>query len=351
MLKHRILIVDDQVDVRRMIRAGLESLGPEYIVADIPSAEEALLEISRNPIDLLILDIRLPGMSGLELLSKLKKQKPATKVILITGMTDARTQELFRAADVVGRFNKPVHMDELLETVQKNLVSSSSTPFLTGEGEETRARLSALDAAISELHHELNASDVILVDNLGNITLRTGNLPDSLLGSFIPALISSVNESRRVFHLLGSGSTQHMQLYEGADYYLISSHVRETHFLMAFLPNYQGEDSYQAIRSAIHHFVEDLGSYSLEIPAVASPKEEVLTSPVPGEQEEQEEGKTETVETIFPQEEQSQLGKDELDDYWTKAIAESDPNATSNTTALSFDQARKLGLTPNEDST
>jgi DNA-binding NtrC family response regulator len=83
-----ILIVDDQHEVRRMLRAGIETLDPEFQVLDLPSAEESLVVISMQPVDLLVTDIRLPGISGLELMQKIRKRNPGLKVIVITGLLD-----------------------------------------------------------------------------------------------------------------------------------------------------------------------------------------------------------------------------------------------------------------------
>ena len=76
MAAHRILIVDDQHEVRRMLSTSLRTLGPEIEVVDVPSGEEALLVASRRPVDLLISDVRLPGLSGLELMARVHKRNP-----------------------------------------------------------------------------------------------------------------------------------------------------------------------------------------------------------------------------------------------------------------------------------
>ena len=60
MTAKRILLVDDQRDVTRMLRASLETLGHHFTIVDVPSGEEALLEIKRGGVDLLITDVRLP---------------------------------------------------------------------------------------------------------------------------------------------------------------------------------------------------------------------------------------------------------------------------------------------------
>ena len=60
-------------------------------MVDVPSGEEALLVASRRPVDLLIADVRLPGISGLELMARVHKRNPELKTILITGLTDPRS--------------------------------------------------------------------------------------------------------------------------------------------------------------------------------------------------------------------------------------------------------------------
>ena len=89
MSKFRILIVDDQLDVRRMLRAGVETLGSDFKVVDVPSGEEALLVISSQTFDLLIIDVLLPGISGLELIQQVRNRIPDIRIILITGSMES----------------------------------------------------------------------------------------------------------------------------------------------------------------------------------------------------------------------------------------------------------------------
>ena len=82
MAKYQILIVDDQREMRMVLRSGIESLGAEFQVVDVPSGEEALLEISMREIDLLVADVRLPGISGLELILRARAHKPGMSCLL-----------------------------------------------------------------------------------------------------------------------------------------------------------------------------------------------------------------------------------------------------------------------------
>ena len=104
MKRYRVLVVDDQRDVRRVLRAGLESLGSHFQVTDVPSAEEALLVVAIQPVDLLIADVRLPGLSGLELRQRVLVNNPDLKMILITGATDPEIRRQVETAGADARF-------------------------------------------------------------------------------------------------------------------------------------------------------------------------------------------------------------------------------------------------------
>ena len=67
MTSFRILVVDDQRDVRRLFADGLQMLGPGMDILELPSGEEALLVAFRKTIHLVITDIKLPGISGFDL--------------------------------------------------------------------------------------------------------------------------------------------------------------------------------------------------------------------------------------------------------------------------------------------
>jgi CheY-like chemotaxis protein len=81
----RILILDDEEAVRRVLQNALERLGYELNVAS--SGPEALTLLSRNPYDLVICDIQMPGLSGIDFYRELERNLPslADRVIFITG--------------------------------------------------------------------------------------------------------------------------------------------------------------------------------------------------------------------------------------------------------------------------
>src|SRR5215475_8086634 len=103
-----------------MLRAALETLGRGYVIVDVPSAEEATLEMRRGPVDLLITDLRLPGISGLELLRRLHKASSEASMIVISAYADEGQQAEFHSLGAKF-FAKPLDLAAFLKGVQTAL--------------------------------------------------------------------------------------------------------------------------------------------------------------------------------------------------------------------------------------
>ncbi|RPJ18564.1 MAG: response regulator, partial [Chloroflexi bacterium] len=116
-----ILLVDDQRDIVRLLHATLQTLGHELDIIDAPSGEEALLEASRRKVDLLVADYLLPGISGVELMRKIRIRNPELKVIFISGMTERKARNEMLNAGAVATFDKPIPLADFLDTVERSL--------------------------------------------------------------------------------------------------------------------------------------------------------------------------------------------------------------------------------------
>ena len=87
--KRRILVVDDEITVCKSIRQSI--LSDSYEVDMALSGEEALKKDEEKPYDLIITDLMMPGISGLDLLKLLKESRPAVNVIMVTGYPTIKT--------------------------------------------------------------------------------------------------------------------------------------------------------------------------------------------------------------------------------------------------------------------
>ncbi len=112
----RILIIEDEAVVARQIAAALTEDGHE--AKTVNNGEAALEQVSRTPFDLIVLDIRLPGIDGFEVLRRLRRQHLAARVLLLTarGAVDDRVTGLQLGAD--DYLPKPFAMRELVARVR-----------------------------------------------------------------------------------------------------------------------------------------------------------------------------------------------------------------------------------------
>jgi len=113
----RVLIVDDHLVVRRGLRSMLADAGDVEIVGEASNAGEALERVTSLRPDILLLDIRMPGMNGLRLLRRLQNGFPDLKVIILTNYDDEQfLLEAFRAG-AYGYLLKNVSREDLLEAL------------------------------------------------------------------------------------------------------------------------------------------------------------------------------------------------------------------------------------------
>ncbi len=118
--KQRILVVDDDEAVRSVTFEMLKRLGFEVTTAD--SGASALEEATHQSFDLVLLDLAMPKMSGVEVFSSLKEMKPESRVIFMTGYSrDEFSDLLTDNEDTTAVLSKPFPMQELKTSVETML--------------------------------------------------------------------------------------------------------------------------------------------------------------------------------------------------------------------------------------
>src|SRR5690606_12230060 len=117
----RILIIDDQRDAARSLRAALEREGRGYVVLDVPSGEEALLELRRG-VDLLVVAERLPGMSGTELLARVRSAFPGVAAILLSDRPAGQAEAALNGHHVYAVFQRPADPAAVVGAVNRALL-------------------------------------------------------------------------------------------------------------------------------------------------------------------------------------------------------------------------------------
>jgi DNA-binding NtrC family response regulator len=115
----RILIVDDDENIRKVLTAILEEEG--YQIDSAETAKKAIEKTKKNFYSLALIDIRLPDMEGIELLTKMKETTPKMRKVIITGYPTLQNaiEAVNRGADAY--IVKPFDMDKVLETIREQL--------------------------------------------------------------------------------------------------------------------------------------------------------------------------------------------------------------------------------------
>lgn len=120
----RILVVDDNREITEMVKTMLES--SPYTCVTVNSGQECLKMLQNQRFDLILLDMAMPEMSGLEVLAKLKERKETAqnKVVLFTASPMYTEMDLTKIREQYGaieRVKKPFTDTELLELIDKNV--------------------------------------------------------------------------------------------------------------------------------------------------------------------------------------------------------------------------------------
>ena len=119
-MKHHVLVLDDEADVRAAIRLQLKDTRFEVLEAE--NVEQAVGLLGDNPIsiDVIICDVRMPGVSGVEAVAMFQQEYPKTPVIVLTGFPDANLAvDFMKQQDVVEYLTKPVEKDKLIAAVEQ----------------------------------------------------------------------------------------------------------------------------------------------------------------------------------------------------------------------------------------
>ncbi len=122
----RLLFVDDEKELVSAVVERLELRGIDGVGAT--SGDEALDHLREGSFDVVVLDVKMPGTGGLEVLRTINRRHPEVKVILMTGHGSAKDSEIGRRLGAVAYLEKPVDLEDLLSTVDQALNPEGGGP-------------------------------------------------------------------------------------------------------------------------------------------------------------------------------------------------------------------------------
>ncbi|MEW6650764.1 MAG: response regulator [Chloroflexota bacterium] len=356
----RVLIVEDALDLGRMLRLALETLDRSLSVRVIQSAEEALLELtSAPPVALIISDIRLPGMSGFDLLKKVRLRSPESRIMLITGLGDETVLRQAAEARVDRFMRKPIEMSEFLNTAAEllDIQTPAAGEALPVQSLAPPAPREDLPSLLTRLRRELGAALALLCDDHGRVVAQAGEMSGlDFERQWAPQIMAALSAAAKTARLVRSGLPLAVLALRGDEQHLLLAPVGAYALVMVENQDHSGLRTALAFEALLRAQV-DLAAILTAMGVEFYPRGEVSRQAAPPPSP-----AAEAVEQTAPPDETPLLDKLELHlqrgsglldpqqvaDFWD-AAADEQPLQADNPDALTYEQARQLGLAPDEN--
>jgi len=286
-----ILVVDDDETIRIGLKRLLESRG--YQVALAPTAEYALEILKGRSFDLVLTDLQMPGIDGLELLRQIKSRSEQTPVVMITAHAVAEYVIQALRSGASDFVPKPYQPAELLLIVAREAARGQSArqaasqppaeaPSVLGR-QISPAQMDEIDAILAELRVEAAARCILLVEGTGHIIDAKGAIDDLNISALAALVAGDFAATSGIASLIGEGDAFRLNYHEGSHFSIYTAHLTPDLFLLVvFGQEVKSGMVLYVTRQALPRLREIIQQTSL-VPldtTVASPGEEVEHTPL-----------------------------------------------------------------------
>jgi CheY-like chemotaxis protein len=204
-----ILIVDDDVRVLRYLQQGLMNLGEGYEIVALADPEEALRYVQAHPPHLVISDLRMPHIDGLQLFQKIRERHPDIRLVLMTAFGTDEVQEAARKLGVYRFITKPYRNENLIN-IARNALSDSDKIAISADGVliMPSESLSAINSILNELRTEVRPELALMADMSGHVITHVGTTMGIDLNSLVALVAGSfatAGELDRIFEKVHPG--------------------------------------------------------------------------------------------------------------------------------------------------
>jgi DNA-binding response OmpR family regulator len=331
-----ILVVDDTEAICSALRDLLTMNG--YAVRTAPSGERALQIMESAEMDLIITDLKMGGMSGLDLLKQVKQLKPSLPVVILTGFGDMDSVIAAMRAGVADYLKKPFSVNEVLEVVRRELRKASFvapavthvTPSeLAPETGEKPPRLylfspddlARIERLLSELRAQVTAESVLLLEEAGYVISAKGTFNHAELPTLTALITGGRSTTAKLARMLGEEQPFALNYLEGQSLSVYTASLGKGLFLVLMVPKHVKQGAVWLYARKVTGEIESLAERALQ--EVAKSRD---TGPLGPSRAELREELSEQTENVFGQELQE----------------EGAPPASVHT--LTFEQAMSQGL-------
>lgn len=378
MSEARILIVDNQREVARVLRTSLELLEQDFLITDVPSGEEALLEIGRVAFDLVIAEHYLPGMTGVELIRRIQKRTPETRAIVTASHNLDQVEEEIADLDVITILEKPIETGDFTAAVKWALFGEEEIGAPTVAESSKLGPIPTFDDApvsrsLSSLMLDLGAEAMAFISRAGEVLIKAGSFSESLRFSELAVLLArNFTTTAEVSTYLGDKPSMAVHYYQGGSQDIYAMSVGIHFFLAMVFPGSSQKQMGPVLRygrPAVRDMIRVIGDAALTVVAPAAarpapveaaavdeaalegewmeefpPAAEAVAEPAFAELFGEEELVSE-LEIDFDALDMDMEEVDDLDSFWETAAEETQVLPDD---AITIDDAIQLGLIPDD---
>ncbi|HEY4690206.1 MAG TPA: response regulator [Anaerolineae bacterium] len=250
-----VLVVDDAPQICKALSDVLSTSG--YSVRTAPSGERALQIMDSNQFDLIITDLKMSGMSGMDLIDKVKERTPYTSIVILSGFGDMDDVIKAMRAGIADYLKKPFSIDEVLEVVKREVKKSRAraaaetsvgAPAVaaseaTGPGAKpsrvyifSREDLEKIENALSKLRAQSSAESVLLIEEAGYVIAAKGLVANKDLQALSSLIMGGRSMTDQLATLLGEGDGFAMNYLEGQRMSVYTTGLGKGLFLVIVVP-------------------------------------------------------------------------------------------------------------------
>jgi CheY-like chemotaxis protein len=255
MRSKRVLIVDDEETILRLLKSSLISLSGSYEVMTANNGETALELFRRDPFDLVVTDYMMGGMDGMQLLEAVQQLVPETRVIMITAYGSTELEQQAHDLKVYRYLTKPLEIATfrliVKEALEYNRVKQTGSLIMPD------SRTQQVDQHLEKLLVESGARCVLFCEINGTVITKVGNtegLPVDDITSLLGGSIATILQVG--VKIDGEGDVSNLAYREGKQKDLYALNIGRTYLLIlmvdrAEFSNKLGAVWYYARRTAI----------------------------------------------------------------------------------------------------
>lgn len=225
-----VLIVDDEPRVARYLSETLDGPDYPYRVSVAQSGEEALEVLQVSPVDLLVTDLRMPGMDGMELMRWVQAFSPATRTILITAYGSDDVEAEAHRLEAYAYLTKPFSIADFRQAVehalQDGIVSQPGFTILSA------ATFEEIMQQLDALRRDITAHSIVLADMQGQCIGDVGPSPEIDMATLLSLLAGSLSIDDELGRHFGDGEAGSPRYHQGEHFEIYWLPVGQDFFLV-----------------------------------------------------------------------------------------------------------------------